>query len=218
MNSLRQNVLAPCRSLVFGTGNRKKAAELADLLEACGLELKTLADFSAPLAVDEDGGSFAENAALKATLQAAQLGCWVLGDDSGLAVDALGGAPGIFSARFAGPEATDAENRQKLLQQLAAVEPARRTAQFVCHLALADPSGTLRAESTGRCRGQIRLEASGAGGFGYDPLFEIVEYHRTFGELSPTVKTCLSHRARAMRALLPQIEALIDAGEWGMHG
>jgi XTP/dITP diphosphohydrolase len=179
-----------------------------------GLKLQTLADFSNPLAVDESGASFAENAALKASKQAAHLGHWVLGDDSGLVVDALNGAPGILSARYAGPAATDADNRQKLLAALAGVPTARRTAHFECHLALADPRGTIRATSTARCQGRIRETESGSGGFGYDPLFEIVEYHRTFGELSPEVKAVLSHRARAMFAILPALQALLAAGEW----
>lgn len=202
------------RTLVLGTGNRKKAVELAVLTTPLGLKLQTLADFSNPLAVDESGASFAENAALKASKQAAHLGRWVLGDDSGLVVDALNGAPGILSARYAGPAATDADNRQKLLAALLGIPTARRTAHFECHLALADPRGTIRATSTARCQGRIRETESGSGGFGYDPLFEIVEYHRTFGELSPEVKAVLSHRARAMFAILPALQALLAAGEW----
>jgi XTP/dITP diphosphohydrolase len=202
------------RTLVFGTGNRKKAAELAVLAAPLGLTLQTLADFAAPLEIDETGASFAENAALKASRQAPHLGRWVLGDDSGLAVDALDGAPGVFSARYAGPTATDADNRRKLLAALTGVPTAKRTAHFVCHLALADPSGTIRATSTARCQGRIRETEIGTGGFGYDPLFEIVEYHRTFGELSPEVKAVLSHRARAMLAILPAIQALLASGEW----
>ena len=209
------------RVLVFGTGNRKKAAELVDLLgplKETKLSTQLLSDFPNALDVEETGKLFEENAALKATHQAVHLGQWVLGDDSGLVVDALGGAPGIFSARYAGLGATDEDNRRKLLVELAGVEPARRTAHFVCELALADPSGTVRAKASGRCQGRIRLEPSGEGGFGYDSLFEIVEYHRTFGELSATVKAVLSHRARAMMAIAPRIEALILSGEWGARG
>lgn len=197
--------------LVFGTGNRKKAGELADLLRGAPLELKTLADFGTPLEVDESGASFAENAAIKATAQARHLGQWVLGDDSGLCVDALQGAPDIYSARYAGPGATDADNRRKLLAELEGVAEQRRGAHFVCTLALADPSGTIRAHSSGACHGRIRTAEAGSGGFGYDPLFEIVEYHRTFGELSPAVKACLSHRARAMGRIVPQVVALLEA-------
>jgi XTP/dITP diphosphohydrolase len=191
--------------LVLGTGNRKKAGEIIDLLAPLGLELRTLADFADALDVDESGTTFAENAAIKATQQARHLRQWVLADDSGLIVDALGGQPGVYSARYAGPTATDADNRQKLLAELKGVEPARRTAQFACHLVLADPTGAIRAEAVGKCRGRIRDTEAGSGGFGYDPLFEIVEYHRTFGELSAAVKSVLSHRARAVYALRPQL-------------
>ena len=206
------------RTIVFGTANRKKAAELIELLAPLGWKLLTLADFDAPLAVDETGETFADNARLKATLQARHLKHWVLADDSGLAVDALQGAPGVHSARYAGPEATDAENRQKLLAALAGVSDERRGAHFVCHLTLADPAGAVRAEATGRCQGRIRHGESGTGGFGYDPLFEIVEYHRTFGELSPAVKGVLSHRARAIAALLPELSRLAATEAWGARG
>lgn len=206
------------RTIVFGTANRKKAAELIELLAPLGWKLLTLADFDAPLAVDETGATFADNARLKATLQAKHLNHWVLADDSGLAVDALKGAPGVHSARYAGPEATDAENRQKLLAALAGVSDERRGAHFVCHLTLADPTGQVRAEATGRCQGRIRRAESGTGGFGYDPLFEIVEYHRTFGELSPAVKGVLSHRARAIAALLPELARLASTEAWGARG
>jgi XTP/dITP diphosphohydrolase len=205
------------RLLICGTGNRKKGAELAELLGPFGFTLKTLADYPQAIEVDEAGASFAENAALKATRQAAHLNTWVLADDSGLVVDALDGRPGIYSARFAGPGATDALNRRKLLDELAGVVLARRTAHFACHVALADPTGQLRAEASGACHGRIIMDERGAHGFGYDPLFEVVEYHRTFGELGPAVKTVLSHRARAIEALLPALLSLA-AGEWGARG
>jgi XTP/dITP diphosphohydrolase len=195
--------------LVFGTGNRKKAGELVDLLAPLGIDLKTLADFPTPLEVDETGKSFAENAALKATQQAIHLRQWVLADDSGLVVDALKGEPGIYSARYAGPGASDADNRRKLLEALQGVPAAKRGAHFVCHLALADPSGAVRAEAAGKCYGRIRAEEAGSGGFGYDPLFEVVEYHRTFGELSAVTKAVLSHRSRAMYQILPQLTRLL---------
>jgi XTP/dITP diphosphohydrolase len=206
------------RTIVFGTANRKKAVELVELLALRGWQLKTLADFAAPLAIDETGQSFAENAAIKATRQAVHLKQWVLGDDSGLCVDALQGGPGIYSARYAGPDATDADNRRKLLESLSGIAPERRGAHFVCHLVLADPTGRVRAEAVGRCQGRILQAESGTGGFGYDPLFEIVEYHRTFGQLSPAVKSVLSHRARAMALLVPQLESLAAAGAWSDRG
>ena len=138
--------------LVLGTGNRKKGQELARLLadpltthSQCqgptGLELRTLADFPDAIEVVEDGDTFAANAELKAVQQARHLGLWVLADDSGLAVDALNGAPGVISARYSGPGATDDSNNLKLLDALRDVPPERRGARFVCHICLADPSG-----------------------------------------------------------------------------
>lgn len=177
-------------------------------------ELKTLADCPNAIEVIEDGDSFAANARLKASAQARHLDCWVLGEDSGLAVDALGGAPGIFSARYAGAQATAEDNNRRLLHALADVPLAGRSARYVCHLALADAHGAVRAESTAACRGRIALAPAGTGGFGYDPLFELVEYHRTFGQLGLRVKQLLSHRSRALRQLLPRITELVRAGAW----
>jgi XTP/dITP diphosphohydrolase len=200
--------------LVLGTGNRKKGREMADLLAPVGLELRTLADFPTAIEVAEDGDTFAANSSKKAVQQARHLGHWVLADDSGLAVDWLRGAPGVYSARFSGSAATDASNNQKLLAELSGLPPDKRSAQFVCHLVLADPRGTIRGESEGFCRGRILTTPRGAEGFGYDPLFEVREYHRTFAELGPVAKAVLSHRARAVRNLLPTLQALVDTGQW----
>ncbi|MFV2069252.1 MAG: non-canonical purine NTP pyrophosphatase [Pirellulales bacterium] len=200
--------------LVLGTGNRKKARELAGLLAHLGLQLPTLSDFDDPREVIEDGTSFGENARKKAIEQALHLRAWVLGEDSGLAVDQLDGAPGIYSARFAGPQASDEENNRHLLDSLGATPLAARTARYVCHMAISDPAGNVRAESEASCQGRIRMAPAGTNGFGYDPLFEIVEYHRTFGQLGPVVKRLLSHRARATRLLLPKLEPLVQRGQW----
>lgn len=197
--------LRPLTSLVVGTANRKKGLELIELLAPLGIDVRTLADFPHALSVVEDGDTFAANAALKATQQARHLGQWVLADDSGLCVDALAGRPGVHSARYAGPQATDADNNRRLLEELAQTPPERRTAHYVCHVTLADPAGAIRAEAEEYCHGRILHDYHGQGGFGYDPLFEIIEYHRTFGELSAAVKACISHRARAVRKLLPTI-------------
>ncbi|MDX1947694.1 MAG: RdgB/HAM1 family non-canonical purine NTP pyrophosphatase [Pirellulaceae bacterium] len=202
------------RVLVLGTHNRKKLGELVELLKPHGFELKTLADFPASVEVEETGDTFAANARLKATVQARAIGQWVLGEDSGLGVDALGGAPGVFSARFSGPGATDERNNDLLLEKLAAVPPEKRTAHYVCYAALSDPTGQVRAESEGQCRGRILAARAGSGGFGYDPLFEVIEWHRTFGELAPAVKRALSHRSRAMRQLVPMLVALGQGGDW----
>lgn len=204
----------PRPTLVLGTGNRKKLLELRALLGPLGLELPSLAEIDGAISVEESGATFAENAALKACNQARHLKRWVLGEDSGLAVDALRGAPGVFSARYSDPNATDDRNNEKLLAELRSIPAEERTAHYVCHATLADPSGNIRADAEGWCQGRIRSHYAGNGGFGYDPLFEIVEYHRTFGELAPEVKAMLSHRARAIRQILPTLRQLVAHGEF----
>lgn len=198
------------QTIVLGTHNVKKRRELEQLLAPRGIAVQTLADFSGALEVVEDGGTFAENAQKKAVEQARHLSQWVLGEDSGLCVDALDGAPGIYSARFSGPDATDERNNQHLLDRLATVPDEQRTAFYVSHLALSDPDGNVVIDCEATCRGRIRRQPAGTHGFGYDPLFEIVELHRTFGELGPAVKAVLSHRARAMRTFLRRL----DRGGW----
>lgn len=190
--------------LVLGTGNRKKLLEMEGLLQGTGVRLQTLADFQGITEVVEDGHSFAENAEKKARGYALATGCWTVCDDSGICVDALNGAPGIYSARFAGEHANDEANNRLLLEKLQGVPDDERTAYYVCHIALADPSGTIRIRSEGICRGRLRHEADGQGGFGYDPLFELPEYHVTFGRLGSTAKSVISHRARALREFCRQ--------------
>ncbi|MEO2045560.1 MAG: RdgB/HAM1 family non-canonical purine NTP pyrophosphatase [Pirellulales bacterium] len=205
--------------LIIGTGNRAKGLELAELLEPRGFQVQTLLDLTAvydckPLEIVEDGESFAANSQKKAIEQARHLGHWVLADDSGIEVDALQGAPGIYSARYAGLNSTDLENNTKLLTELGDLPETSRTARYVCHVAVADPNGQIRAESEAICCGTIGSEPVGTNGFGYDPLFVIREYHRTFGELGPAVKRAISHRARALRAIVPKLVALAASGEW----
>jgi len=196
-------------ALVLGTNNRKKGIELAELLAPYNVEVRTLADFDKKLDVIEDGQTFLDNARKKAVDQAKFLNAWVIGEDSGLCVDALDGAPGVYSARFAAlsddKNSNDDDNNRLLLEKLAKVPLEKRTAHYTCTAVLADPMGTIRGETEGHCRGRILFERSGEGGFGYDPLFEVVEYHQTFGTLSPVLKRAISHRARAMRKLIPII-------------
>jgi XTP/dITP diphosphohydrolase len=206
--------MAPQRLLVIGTTNVAKGRELQELLAPYELTVRTLRDYPTALAVEEDGDTFADNARKKAVEQARHLGVWVLADDSGLEVKALDGRPGIYSARYAGESATDAANNEKLLEELGDLPTLRRAARYFCHVALADPQGEVRAESDGVCNGRVTMEPRGTNGFGYDPLFELVEYHRTFGELGPRAKAALSHRARALRAIAPKLAALIVAGAW----
>jgi XTP/dITP diphosphohydrolase len=198
------------KRVVIGTHNQKKGIELAEMLAPYDVRVATLADFPQAIEVVEDGDSFAANARLKAMQQALHLGEWVLADDSGIEIDALNGEPGIYSARFAGENATDEYNNRLLLDKLGDLPAERRGAQYYCHVTLADPTGEIRAESHATCRGVIRRVPAGSNGFGYDPLFEVREYHRTFGELGPAVKRALSHRSRAMRAIVPQLVALIS--------
>jgi XTP/dITP diphosphohydrolase len=191
--------------LVLGTHNRKKRDELADLLRELPLEVVDLSAYPSAQEVDETGTTFEENARLKAAGVAKAIGEWVLAEDSGLVVPALKGRPGVYSARYAGTHGDDAANNRKLLAELAPLPDDRPAAYYVCVAALADPRGEVRAVAEGRCHGVIAKEPRGDGGFGYDPLFLVPEYHKTFGELSLRVKQALSHRARAIPLLRPAL-------------
>lgn len=206
--------------LVIGSRNRKKCREMAELIappwehnpRLGRLEVRSVDDFPTAPEVAEDAEDFAGNARKKAAEVAGALGLWTLADDSGLAVDALKGAPGVYSARYAGEPSDDDANNRKLLEEMATVPADRRGAAFHCALALADPSGAIRLEAEGICRGRLIESVRGPGGFGYDPLFLIPEYHKTFGELSALVKHQLSHRARAFSRLRVGVERLIADG------
>jgi XTP/dITP diphosphohydrolase len=200
--------------LVVASRNRKKTAEIRDLLGPYGIEAVGLSEIAGAPDGVEDGHTFAENAAKKAAQTARALSQWTLGEDSGLEVAALAGAPGIYSARFSGQGATDESNNAKLMSELSAVPDQRRTARYVCNAALADPTGTIQLQVEAYCHGRITREARGTNGFGYDPYFLIPEYHRTFGELSSAVKRHLSHRARAFERLIPKLAPLL-CGEPG---
>ena len=208
-------------TLVLGTNNKKKGLELAELLTPYAvapkaIEVRTLADFDKKRDVIEDGATFMDNARKKAVEQAQFLNAWVIGEDSGLCVDALDGAPGVLSARFAVSEgnvdkgnADDEDNNLLLLEKLKNVPLEKRTAYYVCTAVLADPTGTIKGEAKGICRGRIVFEPVGDRGFGYDPLFEVLEYHQTFGTLPTALKRAISHRARTIRKLIPTIIAML---------
>ncbi len=198
--------------IVLGSRNRKKLKELVSFLEPLGVTLGSVSDYPQASEVDETGSTFAENATLKATVVARQLGKWVIGEDSGLCVDALGGRPGIYSARYSDPGATDERNIDKMLLALTGVPLEKRTAYYVSHLCLANPDGEIRARAEGKCYGRIIEARHGSGGFGYDPIFEVIELHKTFGELNPVVKSVLSHRSRSIAAFVPQVWKLIESG------
>lgn len=194
--------------LVVGSRNQKKLIEIAQLLEPYGINVIGIADFADVSEVVEDGDTFAANAAKKAAETAQAINEWVLAEDSGLSVDALGGAPGVYSARYSGEGATDERNNQKLLQELAGVPAEKRNAHYTCHVAVSAPDGAIRLTEEATCCGRIIDDARGENGFGYDPYFLIPEFHRTFGELSSGVKNQLSHRARAFQRLTPGLVRL----------
>lgn len=195
--------------LVLGTRNRKKRQEIVEILDGLGLEFGDLTEYPQAPEVEEDGATFEANARKKASETAKALGQWVLGEDSGLVVPGLNGRPGVYSARYAGKQGDDEANNDRLLAELKPLPDDRRAAYYVCTAALADPTGEVKAVVEGRCHGTIIAERRGTGGFGYDPLFLIPEFHQTFGELSARVKHALSHRARALERLRPMLRTLL---------
>ncbi len=193
--------------LLVATGNRGKLREIAAALAPAGIAVEGLDALDAPPSLREEGDTFLANAREKAWTVARIAGRPVLADDSGLVVDALDGEPGVRSARFAGPHATDQENNRLLLERLAGVRPERRTAAFVCSMVLALPGqGEVAAEA--RVHGRILDAPRGDGGFGYDPLFWVDELGATMAELDPDVKNRISHRGKALRLLLPVLREL----------
>jgi XTP/dITP diphosphohydrolase len=215
--------------LVVATRNRGKLRDVRHLLSRHGLDLKVevvaVSDLEPPPAeVEETGATFAENAILKARQVSAASGLPALGDDSGLEVDALGGAPGVYSARYAGVGSgrdADAANNAKLLGALAGVAPERRTARFRSAVAFADAHGPLGEEvllGEGVCEGRILEAPRGTGGFGYDPLFFSPELSASFAEADIAAKGAVSHRSRAMTALAPELAAYLRARGGGAGG
>ena len=193
-------------TLVIASGNAGKVREFGRLLADLGLETQPQPE---GLEVEETGTSFAENARLKAEAVALATGCWALADDSGLSVDALGGAPGVHSARYA---ETDAARIDRLLQELAAAgaqTPKARRAYFTAALALANPEGEVVLEVEGICPGAILEAPRGEGGFGYDPVFFVLEAGLTFAEMPHSQKAELGHRGRAFAALKPLLRAAL---------
>jgi XTP/dITP diphosphohydrolase len=187
--------------LLIATTNGHKIREIRNLLKECKqFDLYSLLDFPQYIQPEESGKSFEENATLKALHAAQSLNKWAIADDSGLVVPALGGAPGVYSARYAGLHASDKENRQKLLKEISQLEGEQRSAYFECCLVLATPEGVKKVVS-GICEGTITKEARGSNGFGYDPIFLKYDYHQTFGELDESVKNQVSHRAKAFQKL-----------------
>jgi XTP/dITP diphosphohydrolase len=201
-------------TLVIATGNQGKIREIGALLSELGFTLKTLADFPNCPEVAEDGETFEANAAKKAKAVAACTGGAALADDSGLEVEALGGRPGVLSARYAldrtaPARPTDPDNYRKLLEKMANVPWEQRRARFVCCMVVAFPGGRT-AVARGTCEGLINLSPQGEGGFGYDPVFWLPEYQQTMAEVGLEVKNRISHRARALEQLKSTLAGLLS--------
>ncbi len=198
--------------IVLASGNAGKRREFMDLLRGLPLVIEGLDGYPALGAIAETGTTFEENAVIKALTTARHTGKWAIADDSGLEVDALNGAPGVHSARYAGADATDAENRRRLLRALAGFPPDKRRARFVACLALAAPGGRTWTWR-GILEGSITFEERGTAGFGYDPLFIPEGDSRTLAELGPEEKNAISHRGRAVAAMRPHLlEILAEHG------
>lgn len=202
----------PIRTLLIATNNPGKVREFRDILAGLPIRLTSLAEQGIVVEVPEDGETFAENAAIKATQYARLSGLLTLVDDSGLVVDALGGAPGVRSARFAGEKASDADRIALLLDRLRDVPSGHRQARFVCAIAVAEPTGEVW-QVGGRVEGCITRAPRGSFGFGYDPVFYLPEIGRTMAEVEPAEKNRISHRARAGQAARSALREILSGGE-----
>lgn len=198
------------KTIVIATQNEKKRAEIKEILkDVPGILLKGPDDFPFLPQVEEDGTTFQENAIKKAILLAKACNTWAMSDDSGLEIDALSGRPGIYSCRYTGAHATDEKNIEKVLSELRGVPKERRTARFVCAIALAGPYGLFFVVE-GRCEGFIAEEPKGKYGFGYDPIFYVPDHRQTFAELNPLIKNKMSHRAHALEQFKEKLQPLIQ--------
>lgn len=200
------------KTLVIATRNKGKIAEIARLLRFdSSIQVRSVADFDVE-DIEETGSTFEENALLKALTVARATGFAALADDSGLEVDALGGAPGIYSARYSGVHGDDHANNEKLLSELAGIEPARRSARFVAVIAVARPDGS-KIMARGELEGAIANSAEGSNGFGYDPVFLPLGSAKTLGEFEPGRKDEISHRAKALGEIAPRIPTFLSGNE-----
>ena len=195
------------KELVLASGNKGKMAEFQRLLEGLDVQIHSMKEYPEIGEIVEDGSTFAENALIKARAVCKATGKPAMADDSGLAVDALNGAPGIYSARFAGEQRSDADNNAKVLQLLEGVEDGKRTARFFCVIAIVLPDGR-EYTAEGTCEGTILHALQGEGGFGYDPLFYVESLDKTFAELTMEEKNHISHRGHANRKAVEIIRGL----------
>jgi len=199
------------REIVIASRNKGKLAEILLIFHDVPVKWTTVADYASAPEVEETGKTFQENARKKAVEIARYTGQWALADDSGLEVDALGGAPGIHSAMFAGKHGADQANNEKLLKSLEKTPDPKRTARYRAVIVVADPTGAILAEADGSCEGLIGREYKGTSGFGYDPLFVVPEFKQTMAELGLEIKNRISHRAQALSKLREPLTKAIGA-------
>jgi XTP/dITP diphosphohydrolase len=197
--------------LVIATRNEKKEKEIKNLLKCSGLSIISLKDYPQLSGIKEEGKTFRDNAVQKAKSVAVFTNKWTLADDSGLEVDALDGRPGIYSARFAGAQQNDQANIRKLLQLMKKVPQDKRQARFKCFVAISKPGGEIAKVVNGVCEGLISFEPRGKSGFGYDPVFIVPAYDKTFAELGPAIKDQISHRSKALKQAREFIKTLVSA-------
>lgn len=203
---------APILKLVIASTNVHKIRELRSMLKPLHrIDLLSLCDFPDYTPPEETGKTFEENAILKAVHAAKTLNCWAIADDSGLVVPALNGAPGVYSARYAGKDATDFDNRKKLLEEMSHLVEEDRNAFFECCIVLASPLG-VKKHTKGTCEGVLLSEQRGGSGFGYDPLFVKHGYNKSFAELEEATKNRISHRRKALDKMLSSLESILSDG------
>lgn len=212
MSAPTKNQSAATLELVIASTNVHKVREFRSMLKTIlRIDLLSLSDFPNYVPPEETGKTFEENAILKATHAAKALNRWVIADDSGLVVPALNGAPGVFSARYAGNDATDLENRKKIIEEMMHLLDEDRQAFYECTIALASPSG-LKKCVKGTCEGHLLSQDRGGSGFGYDPLFVKHGYSKSFGELEESIKNRVSHRRKALDKIVLSLESIMNGG------
>ncbi len=197
------------KKLLVATHNKGKVTEFSEMMQDMALDWLGLDDVGITEDVPETGNTFRENAVLKAVAYAQMTGLLTLADDSGLEIDALDGAPGVYSARYGGPGLTHVQRYQLVLQQLVDVPEVARAARFRCVIVMADGHGRILAEADGVCEGVIARVPAGSGGFGYDPIFFLPDQGQTMAQLSSTEKHRVSHRGRAIRQLEPLLRQIV---------
>ncbi len=189
--------------LILATANKDKGKEISSILGVLpDIRLRLLSDYPHITLPPETGLTYRENAEIKATTVAKAAGEWALGDDSGLEIAALNGEPGLYSARYAGENVSYADNRKKVLDLLKNIPDEKRQARFICTIVISDPDGNVAGVAEGLCEGKIALVETGEGGFGYDPIFYLPQYGKTFSELTQDEKNRVSHRGNALRATI----------------